>query len=194
MPRNTEVITISLPPEMAEQVRQLMKAEDRTMSGLIREALPLYMQEAEWRRIQRYGQRRAREQGIAPEDAERLVDDYRAEGPQEEQGGRTPEPEHRLHARSPLRQGLQRPPGRGPVHLRPASGAQRLCTEERLHRRPRVHRRGRERSHRRPPRVPQDDRRGRQAQRRFPGDSHPADTIATENSGIRGRSIWVHSS
>ena len=83
MPRNTEVITISLPPEMAEQVRQLMKAEDRTMSGLIREALRLYMQEAEWRRIQRYGQRRAREHGIAPEDAERLVDDYRAEGSQE---------------------------------------------------------------------------------------------------------------
>ena len=26
------------------------------------------------------------------------------------------------------------------------------------------------------------------------GDSHPPDTIATENSGIHGRSIWVHSS
>ena len=36
------------------------------MSGLIREALRLYMQEAEWRRIQRYGQRRAREQGHRP--------------------------------------------------------------------------------------------------------------------------------
>ena len=83
MPRNTEVITISLPPEMAGQVRQLMNEEDRTMSGLIREALRLYMQEAEWRRIQRHGQRRAREQGIAPEDVERLVDDYRAEGSQE---------------------------------------------------------------------------------------------------------------
>ena len=66
MPRNTEVITISLPPEMAEQVRQLMKAEDRTMSGLIREALRLYMQEAEWRRIQRYGQRRAPRAGHRP--------------------------------------------------------------------------------------------------------------------------------
>ena len=60
-----------------------MKEEDRTMSGLIREALRLYMQEAEGRRIQRYGQRRAQEQGIAPEDVERLVDDYRAEGSQE---------------------------------------------------------------------------------------------------------------
>ena len=38
MPRTTQVITISLPPEMAEQVRQLMKEEDRTVSGLIPEA------------------------------------------------------------------------------------------------------------------------------------------------------------
>ena len=83
MPRTTKVITFSLPPEMAEQVRQLMKEEDRTMSGLIREALRLYMQEAEWRRLQRYGTRRAGEQGIGPEDVERLVDEYRAEGSQD---------------------------------------------------------------------------------------------------------------
>ena len=36
--------------------------------------------------------------------------------------------------------------------------------------RPRVRGRGRERAHRRPPRVPQDDRRGRQAQRSLPGN------------------------
>ena len=73
MPRTTEVITISLPPEMAEQVRQLMEEEDRTMSGLVREALRLYMREAEGRRLERYGQRPARGQGIAPEDVERPV-------------------------------------------------------------------------------------------------------------------------
>ena len=41
MPRTTKVIAISLPPEMAEQVRQLMKEEDRTVNGLIREAIRL---------------------------------------------------------------------------------------------------------------------------------------------------------
>ncbi len=93
MPRSTEVITFSLPPEMAEQVRQLMKEEDRTMSGLIREALRLYMQETDWRRLQRYGRRRAREQGIAPEDVERLVDERRTEGSQD----RTTESRRRTH-------------------------------------------------------------------------------------------------
>ena len=60
MPRNTEVITISLPPDMAEQVRQLMKEEDRTMSGLFREALRLYMEDREWLRHERRQRAEAR--------------------------------------------------------------------------------------------------------------------------------------
>ena len=43
--RKSKVITFSLPPEMAEQVRQLMQEEGRTMSELIREALRLYMED-----------------------------------------------------------------------------------------------------------------------------------------------------
>ena len=82
MPRRTKVITFSLPPEMAERVRQVMADEDRTMSELVREALRLYMDDREWRSLVRYGQRRAREQGIAPEDVERLVDEFRAKGSQ----------------------------------------------------------------------------------------------------------------
>ena len=40
-PRKSNVITFSLPPQKAEQVRQLMQEEGRTMSELIREALRL---------------------------------------------------------------------------------------------------------------------------------------------------------
>ena len=53
-PRNTKTITFSLPPEMAEQVQQVMKEEGRTMSELIREALRNYMEEREWLRAIRY--------------------------------------------------------------------------------------------------------------------------------------------
>ena len=83
MTRTTKTITFSLPPDMARQVRQVMKGEGRTMSELVREALRVYMEEREWRRLQRYGRLRAREQGIAPEDAERLLDEHRAEGSQD---------------------------------------------------------------------------------------------------------------
>ena len=78
MSRRTRVLAFSLPPEMAEQVRQVMEEEGRTMSELIREALRTYMQEREWNRLVRYGQRRAREQGITPEEVERLVNEHRA--------------------------------------------------------------------------------------------------------------------
>ena len=60
-PRKSKVITFSLPPQMAEQVRQLMQEEGRTMSELIREALRLYMDEREWLRRERRQRAEARQ-------------------------------------------------------------------------------------------------------------------------------------
>lgn len=79
MPRTTKTITISLPPDMAEQVEKVRREEGRTKSELLREALRQYLQERQWRRITTYGQKRAKELGIIPEDVERLVDEYRTE-------------------------------------------------------------------------------------------------------------------
>ena len=60
-PRNTRTITFSLPPEMAERVKQVMRDEGRTMSELVREALRNYMEEREWRRTVRYERLRTRQ-------------------------------------------------------------------------------------------------------------------------------------
>ena len=60
-PRNTKTITFSLPPELAEQVQDVMREEDRTMSELIREALRNYMEERQWLRTVRYERLRARQ-------------------------------------------------------------------------------------------------------------------------------------
>ena len=64
-PRNTDTITFSLPPEMAQQVRQVVKDESRTLSEVLREAIRLYMEEREWRIQERMQRRRSRrdEQG-----------------------------------------------------------------------------------------------------------------------------------
>ena len=91
MPRNRRAITFSLPPDMDEQVRQFIQEEDRTMSEFLREAIRLYMDEQQWLR----GENAAN--GRRP-----------AGGIRNDQGGRIHEPDHRLHPRSPLRQGLQR--------------------------------------------------------------------------------------
>ena len=60
MPRNRKVITFSLPPEMAEQVQQVVKEEGRTMSEFLREAIRLYMDEREWLRQERRQRAKAR--------------------------------------------------------------------------------------------------------------------------------------
>ena len=60
-PRKTDTITFSLPPEMAEQVREVVKEEDRTVSELLREAIRLYMEEREWRTRERLERLRSRQ-------------------------------------------------------------------------------------------------------------------------------------
>ena len=47
--KNTDTTTFCLPPEMAQQLRQVV-VEFRTVSELLREAICLYMEELEWRR------------------------------------------------------------------------------------------------------------------------------------------------
>lgn len=59
--RHTKTITFSLPPEMAEQVHDVMREDGRTMSELIREALRNYMEEREWLRTIRYERLRTRQ-------------------------------------------------------------------------------------------------------------------------------------
>ena len=61
MPRNRKTITLSLPPEMDQQLRQVVEEEGRTVSELLREAFRLYMEEREWRRQERMQRRRSRQ-------------------------------------------------------------------------------------------------------------------------------------
>ncbi len=59
--RNTETITFSLPPEMAEHLRRVVREEERTVSELLREAIRLYMEEREWRKRERLERLRSRQ-------------------------------------------------------------------------------------------------------------------------------------
>ena len=60
MPTSRKAITFSMPPEMAEQVQQVVKEEGRTMSEFLREAIRLYMDEREWLRRERRQRAKAR--------------------------------------------------------------------------------------------------------------------------------------
>ncbi|MBE0478152.1 ribbon-helix-helix protein, CopG family [Candidatus Aerophobetes bacterium] len=74
MGRTTKTISLSVPPEMAEKVKELMKKEGRTRSELIREALRRYVEEQEWKEIYRYGEMKAREKGITEDQVEDIID------------------------------------------------------------------------------------------------------------------------
>ena len=60
MPTTRKAITFSMPPEMAEQVQQVLKEEGRTMSEFLREAIRLYMEERVWPRRERRQRAEAR--------------------------------------------------------------------------------------------------------------------------------------
>ena len=79
MLRTTKLITISIMPELLKKLNQAAKEESRTRSELLREALRRYLAEREWQRLQRYGQRKARELNLKEKDVERLVNEYRNE-------------------------------------------------------------------------------------------------------------------
>jgi metal-responsive CopG/Arc/MetJ family transcriptional regulator len=77
--RTSKLVTISLLPELLEEVERLAKEEKRTRSEFFREAIRRYIEDKKWERIYRYGRLKAQEQGLTEADVERLVDESRAE-------------------------------------------------------------------------------------------------------------------
>lgn len=77
MKRRRVAITISLPPEMAEEYESLAKQQAKNKSQLFREMFQGYKEqtlEQEFFELQRYGTTLAREKGIlTEEDVEKLV-------------------------------------------------------------------------------------------------------------------------
>jgi metal-responsive CopG/Arc/MetJ family transcriptional regulator len=80
--RNTRVLTVSVPPETAEDFDRIAEAEGRNRSELFREMLRVYRTYEETRSfesLQRYGAARAARRGIRTEkDVERLIREARA--------------------------------------------------------------------------------------------------------------------
>lgn len=66
-------------PDFLKEIEKIAKEENRTRSELIREALRRYIAEKQWRRLQRYGIKKAKKLGLKEEDVELLVEEYRSE-------------------------------------------------------------------------------------------------------------------
>ena len=73
-----KLLSVSIPDELMREAEAIARAQGKTKSELVRDALRRQVQLERFRELQRYGRRRAEERGIGPEDAETLVDEFRA--------------------------------------------------------------------------------------------------------------------
>lgn len=81
MSRVTKTLTVSLPPQVFEEVEKLAKEERKTKSELFRDMIRIYedyLDERRWRRLRRLGRETAKKLNItSEEDIERLVHEAR---------------------------------------------------------------------------------------------------------------------
>lgn len=74
--RQRVVMTISVPPDIARDYREIAKAKGETMSQLFREMLLSYKREKlkdELNALQRYGSRKAKNLKITEKDIEKMI-------------------------------------------------------------------------------------------------------------------------
>jgi CopG family transcriptional regulator/antitoxin EndoAI len=71
------ILSVSIPDELMRDAEAIARAQGRTKSEVVRDALRRQVELERLRELQRYGRRRAEERGIGPEDAEALVDEIR---------------------------------------------------------------------------------------------------------------------
>lgn len=74
--RQRVVMTISVPPQTAEEYKEIAMEKGETLSGFFREMFSFYKQERltkEFRAIQSYGIKKAREMKITEKEIEKLI-------------------------------------------------------------------------------------------------------------------------
>jgi metal-responsive CopG/Arc/MetJ family transcriptional regulator len=81
MARATKTLTVSLPPQLYEEVERIAEQENKTKSELFRDMLRVYedfLDERRWTRLRRSGAESAEKLGVKTEaDIERLVHEAR---------------------------------------------------------------------------------------------------------------------
>lgn len=74
----TQTINLSIPKPLLTMISRQAKAEARTKSGLIQEAVRSYLsRQSAWNDIFATGQRQAKKLKIKPGQLEKIIDDYR---------------------------------------------------------------------------------------------------------------------
>jgi len=73
---------ISLPEPLLAEIESAAQAEHRTADEVAADAIRQYLEKQSWVKFVERNERRAKEMGIAEDDVNRLVKEYRTENPQ----------------------------------------------------------------------------------------------------------------
>lgn len=77
----SQLLSVSLPDDLAEELESLARASGMTKSELVRSALRQQVRRERFAALREFGRDRAEAAGIGPEDIEALIDEVRAEKP-----------------------------------------------------------------------------------------------------------------
>ncbi len=75
--RTTKVMAFSVPPEFEDEIQKHAKAEHRTISEYLREAVRQYMDQKEFERTQKSVSKRLKKKGRKPADVEAVLSSLR---------------------------------------------------------------------------------------------------------------------
>ena len=75
--RTTKIIAFSVPPGFEREIQRHAKAEHRTVSEYLREAVRQYMTLREFERTRKTVSKRLKRKGVKPADVEAAVSDVR---------------------------------------------------------------------------------------------------------------------
>jgi predicted DNA-binding protein len=75
--RTTKVLAVSVPPEMENEIQKHAKAEHRTVSGYIREAVRQYMSTREFEATRSSVSKRLKKRKLSAADVESVVEELR---------------------------------------------------------------------------------------------------------------------
>ena len=75
----SQLLSVSLPDDLAEEIESLARSSGMTKSELVRSALRRQVRRERFAALREFGRDRAEAAGIGPEDIETLIDEMRAE-------------------------------------------------------------------------------------------------------------------
>ena len=69
----------SIPVSLMAELERVARAQDRSVSQVVADAVDRYIKDEQWQRLKAYGRERADSLGLTEDDVPRLIDESRRE-------------------------------------------------------------------------------------------------------------------